>query len=69
MNNKSDIQSNYASLFEKITGKSTVVEEQNEHAKVGFDISCEEKSIASYIHSNVTEQTFDDVIDEPEETK
>lgn len=56
----------FATLFETITGQSTLTEQQQIEVTVRYDEHREKIDISDYLDTTATAQGFDDVIDEPE---
>jgi hypothetical protein len=56
----------FATLFETITGQSTVTEQQQVEIPVRYDEHGEEIDVADYLDTAATDQGLDDVIEEPE---
>jgi hypothetical protein len=61
-----DRSTHFATLFETITGQSTVTEEQQIEIPVRYDEYREETDISDYLDTAATDQGLDDVIEEPE---
>ena len=66
MANRSDRTTDFAVLFETITGQSTITEHQRTEIPVRLDDQNEESAIAEYVDATATAPGFDDVIDDPE---
>jgi hypothetical protein len=66
MANHLDRSTHFATLFETITGQSTVTEQQQIEIPVRYDEHSEETDIADYLDTTATDQGLDDVIEEPE---
>jgi hypothetical protein len=66
MSDRSDRTAHFATLFESITGQTTITEHQRSDIQVRIDDTRSERSIAEYIETAATADGFDDVIDEPE---
>jgi hypothetical protein len=56
----------FATLFETITGQSTVTEQQQVEIPVRYDEHREEIDVTDYLDTAATDQGLDDVIEEPE---
>lgn len=56
----------FATLFETITGQSTVTEQQQVEIPVRYDEHGEEIDVTDYLDTAATDQGLDDVIEEPE---
>jgi hypothetical protein len=61
-----DRTTHFATLFETITGQSTVTERQQIDIAVRYDEHGAETDIVDYLDTTATEQGFDDVIEDPE---
>jgi hypothetical protein len=61
-----DRSTHFATLFETITGQSTVTERQQIEIAVRYDEHRDETDIVDYLDTTATEQGFDDVIEDPE---
>jgi hypothetical protein len=66
MSENPDRSTHFTTLFETITGQSTVTEQQQIEIPVRYDETGEETAIADYLDTKATDQGFDDVIEEPE---
>lgn len=66
MANRSDRTTDFAVLFETITGQSTITEHQRTEIPVRLDAQNEESAVAEYVDATATAPGFDDVIDDPE---
>jgi hypothetical protein len=56
----------YATLFETITGQTTITERQQTDISVRIDDPGEESTIADYVSTTATDPGFEDVIENPE---
>jgi hypothetical protein len=66
MTERPDRSTDFATLFETITGQSTVTERQQIEIPVRCDEHGEEAATVDYLETTATAQGFDDVIEEPE---
>jgi hypothetical protein len=66
MADQPDRGAHFATLFETITGQSTLTEQQQIEIPVRYDEDREETHISDYLDTTATAKGFDDVIDEPE---
>lgn len=66
MSDHSDRSTRYATLFETLTGQSTLTERQQIDIPVRYDGQGEGTDIADYLETTATEQGLDDVIEESE---
>jgi len=61
-----DRSTHFATLFETITGQSTVIQQHQIEIAVRYDEHREETDIVDYLDTRATDQGLDDVIEEPE---
>jgi len=61
-----DRSTDFATLFETVTGQSTLTEHQQIDIPVRYDEHRKETDIADYLNTTATAQGFDDVIEVPE---
>jgi hypothetical protein len=66
MPNRSGGTADFATLFETITGRSTLTDEQRIEVPVRYDEHGEEVDVSDYLDTTATAQGFEDVIDGPE---
>lgn len=63
---RSERARHFATLFETITGQSTLTERQRNDVPVRYDEREEATQVSEYVGSAVAAQGFDDVIEDPE---
>ncbi|MFB6297992.1 MAG: hypothetical protein ABEH56_05695 [Salinirussus sp.] len=66
MTDPTDRSTNFATLFEAITGKTTLTEHQQIDIAVRYDDKVAEMDLSDYLDTAATAPEFDDVIDEHE---
>lgn len=66
MANQSEPTTQFATLFETITGQSTITEQQQIEVTVRYDERSDETAISEYLDTRATAQGFEDVIEESE---
>lgn len=66
MSERSNRATHFATLFESITGQTTITERQRSDILVRLDENGAESTVADYIDTAATADGLEDAIDEPE---
>lgn len=59
----------FASMYESITGHTTITDPQQIDGSVRFENLAEEQTVSNYLHSIVKADGLEDVIEDPERSR